>query len=986
MSAAACGGAGKQAAPPFEAKLAARDPVALLAPLDRSRWTSEAAPSAELVERLPDGTERAVLGRLRVETTPEGALRRARDLLPAGRPSALALPDRLGNGWAFSSTQGASLLWRTTSFLGRLEPLARVSLGPNVAVIAGPDRLLVRGLSTDRVEGIDAETGAVIGPGALPTAPRFSALAFADARHGVAFADLRGPLFTSDGGASWRALAVPDAQRGVTLEHERLVVQSSTGRMLVGPDGSVTAAEDPDAVTIARKSGPPTLGARPLRAAIETGWPMLDGTALVARAGVLARVRLDDGEIIAKAPLDGEEDATCITIRMGVDVGLACGGEGRGTTLRAFVPPLSTRVIARFATPRAVSPSGNGAVVVRGSCRDDQQDEAGSRAYCVIGRDGDRREIATRGDVGVERVVALGDGRVAVLVPPRGATDGVVTIIPPRGAATSVTMQLPPDLPALRRGLWLEGPIEIAPGEIAAWVDGGGTMGGVRVHLDDGTVIAGHTHAPLAMSGPVALAHVRGDRREALVETLDGGLTWQPVDVPALDQGKLVPGGTGRDAGVHCSAAGCSLPFERGTWLRVGWGPTADPTDLEDAREPTAMRLPTLPGAPSLACEVTKIETITEPGDARPDPRAMAIAMGSAAARRVDESIAWTPFHGASAPALPKGWVGFSELASNPSQATRLYAWAPKGATGATAARLQGRLFDRFDPEAKVRSSAVSVAPWRDEQSIADALGAGGPAVVFHGLLDPHGRAAVVAGCRGAGREACDLYGVVEGRAVLPLPESEDEPYLRLFAGGSAVGMDETFYVGGGGTPGVLVVWKIEPGRARVLARLPRLGSSVGNARLVRRTRSRGLGVLTTGPVGTRGTSQWFVMPIDPDTGALSDMITVGGQDTGGRPRRCTEDDDGWIVEGVSVGASVPGTRTGAAESRMRLDAGRSCIESMSATLLDISEARRPLGKTPPAKAPPKPPPAPAPAKPDADAIPLVALGAGKRVFAACRP
>ena len=980
MSAAACGGAGKQAPSSRDVKMGPRDPVALLTPLDRSRWTPEAAPSAELVERLPDGTERSVLGRLRIETTPQGALRRSKDLLPAGRASALALPDRLGGGWAFTSTQGVSLLWRSTGFLGRLEPLARVSLGPNVVVVAGPDRLLVRGLSTDRVEGLDAETGAAIGPGALPVAPRFSALAFADARHGVAFADLRGPLFTADGGNDWRPLAVPDAQRGVALEHGRLVVQSSTGRLLIGLDGSVTPADDPDATSIGRKSSPPVLGPRPLRAALETGWPLLDGTALVARGGVLARVRLDDGEVVASAPLDGEEDATCTTIRMGSDVGLVCGGEGRGTTVRAFVPPLSTQVVARFATPRAVSPSGNGSVVVRGSCRDDEPEDSGARAYCVIGRDGDRREIATRGDVGVERVVALADGRVAVLVPPRGATDGVITLIPKRGPPTSVTMQLPPDLPALRRGLWLEGPIEIAPGEISSWVDGGGSLGGVRVHLEDGTVLAGHTHVPLAISGPVALAQVRGDRRDALVESLDGGLTWQAVEVPALEQGKLVAGGTGRDAGIHCSAAGCVLPFERGTWLRVGWGPAADPTDLEDAREPTPVRQMPMPGAPSLACEVTKIEPLGEAADPRADGRAMAIGMGPSG-RRVDESIAWSAFHGAAPPVLPKGWVGFSELVSNPSQVSRLYAWAPKGATGATAARLQARLFDRFDPEVVVRSSAVSIAPWRDEQAIADALGAGGPAVVFHGLLDPHGRAAVAAGCRGAGREACDLYGVVEGRAVVPLPESDEEPYLRLFAGGSAVWMDETFYVAGGGTPGVLVVWKIEAGRARVLARLPRLGSVVGGARLVRRARSRGLGVLTTGAVGPRAANQWFVMPIDPDTGATAGMIVLGGPELGGQAaRRCTADDDGWIVEGISTGASVPAARTSSAESRMRLDPGRACIESMSATLLDVGEARHPTAKSAPKKKEVTPR-----VRPDEGSIPLIAIGAGRRLVAACR-
>ena len=970
---AACGGGARKVVP-ASAPAPGRDVVAQLAPLDRSRWSPESARGADVAERLPDGTERAILGRLRIETTRDGALRRARDLLPATRTSAIALPDRLGGGWAFSAAPTAPLIWKTKDFLGRLEPLARVPVGAPAAVIAGPDRLFVRGLSTDRIEGVDAATGAIAGAGTLPLSPRIAGVAFADARHGVAFVDLRGALFTEDAGVSWRSIPIADATRGIGLEHGELVVASSTGRVRIGRDGSVSTADEPSTTVAGGKHAHGPLGPRPLRAAIDGGWPLLDGTALVARGGVLARVRLEDGAIVDTAPLEGEEDATCTAVRFGVDVGLACGAEGHGTTIHAFVPPLGTRLVARFATPRAIAPSGNGALVVRGTC-DDAGDDAATRSYCVLGARGERREVSTRGDVGVERVTALADGRVAVLVPPRGATDGVVTLIPSRGAKTTKTLELPPEAAWLRRGLWLDGMLEAAPGELAGWVDVGGALAGVRVHLDDGTVVVGHAHSPLAVAGLTALAEIKNERQGGLLETLDGGVTWQPVEVPELAQGRLAP--SAAQGGVRCGAVGCALPFEKGAWLRVGWGPAADPNDFEDAKEPMSGRASVVPNGPSFTCDVVRVEGAAVEGEPRTDPRGRFTLARPSPTQRPDDVPPLPPFHGAAPPVVPRGWEGFSDFASSPTQTTRLYAWTPKGTASAGAARVLGRLFDRFDPTTPVRSTAISIAPWHDEAAIAEAFGqaTSGP-VVFHGFPDPRGTAALAAGCHGGGggHERCDLYALIAGRAVVQLPEVEEEPYVRLFAGGSAVWMDEAFYLASGGTPGVLVIWKIEGGRARVLAKLPRLGNVVPQVRLTRRALGRGLGVVTSGVVGARGANEWFVLPLDPDTGAASEMIRVGDVEPAGGPRRrCSAEDDGWLVEGGSAAITLTSpARVSSAELRMRLDPGAACVEALTATLQDASEAKS--GKKTVA------------AKVDAAVIPLAASGVGRRLVASCRP
>ncbi len=85
-------------------------------------------------------------------------------------------------------------------------------------------------------------------------------------------------------------------------------------------------------------------GPRPLASAIEAGWPLKDGTALVARDGALARVRTSDGALVenvgAAFPLN---PARCHPLPLSFDgavaprgyevgaLGFVCG-EPRGRT------------------------------------------------------------------------------------------------------------------------------------------------------------------------------------------------------------------------------------------------------------------------------------------------------------------------------------------------------------------------------------------------------------------------------------------------------------------------------------------------------------------------------------------------------------------------------------------------------------------------------------------------------------------------------
>jgi hypothetical protein len=969
----------------------------MLTPVDHARWVPESVEGGELMAELPDGTRRLLVSRLRVEASPDGAVRRAVDLLPQSRPAAasLALPERLGGGHVFATSSGGTNLWRAREFLGTLEPLSRVSTSP-VQVTAGPDRLILRALTSDRVVGVDPDTGNVGAALPLPIAPRFGPMAFIDGFRGMVWADLQGLMVTSDAGSSWRRVAMPDAPRVIRVEGDAFValVQGGARYRYDGGGNAVLEQLEPqpghaaDAASAASAAPAPlraprgAFGERPLRAAIEDGWPLPDESAIVMRAGRVGRVRLDDGKLLEQSaqPAPGEDDATCQAVRYGVDVGFVCGAPGGGTSLYAWEPPLDARLVTRWQSPRAVMPSQNGWLVVRGGCAPDApaSQASGASAYCVLGPGGASREIFTRGDVGVERVVALSDGRVAVLVPPRGGTEGLLTLLPPgtgSGGSAPVTVRLElPDVPLLRRGLWLDGMVESEPETIAGWVEAGGVIMGLRVGTRDGAVTAskGRDEPLIVVSGQQAVAVQPPDN---VSETQDGGFTWQSVAMPPnLGQGRL-----GR--GPRCGPVGCVVAFDRATWLRVGWGPPANPTDLEEAIDPRlAPGERVHPRSISLTCTIDRLEG---PRDDEGEQRR------GAAARKGDPAPL-PAFLGAPPPVIPQGSNALVEH-THSGLSSRLYAWAPKGVALARSARYQGRFYDRYDTARGVRSTALSIAPWNDEQAMNDAMGGGTLSVVFHGFLDPGGKAALLSGCHGGGRERCDLYGLVEGRAIVPLPAlpAEAPPGRIMWPSSSAIWFDEAWYVAQNAGPFVNV-FRMDAASARLVARFPRAtngGSGSMPAVLVKRAVGRGLGLLARG-VGTFGESDqdFYVLPFDPLTGEAGEIVRLLPTDFGSAAlARCAPEQDGWLVDvtpGTSVLIRLPGGRVSDAEMRVRLDPGQVCIDGIAARLQDAPDDRtrgaRAPGKAPDDKGAGKP-------REAGRSIPLVATGtAGRRLIAQC--
>jgi hypothetical protein len=709
---------------------------------------------------------------------------------------------------------------------------------------------------------------------------------------------------------------------------------------------------------------PSPFGRRPLRAAVEDGWPDGPSTAIVARGGALARVSLRDGAVIEVAPeAYRDRQASCHAVRMGAGkeaFGFVCGERDGATALYAFARPLAMREVMRFKRPRFAAPSGNGSLVVRGPCGDEAP-AAGVRTYCILSPDPAAtlrpREIRVKAasqDMGVERVVALADGRVAVLVPPRGGAAGQLTLL--QGSeATTIPLSLPgkPRSVAreLRRGMWLEGIEEREPGVLGGWIEAGGPIVGVRIDVKDGKVKAGdvrHDATGAVLSGRFALSLGEGD---LAAESTDGGMTWEPFELPERDPEQ------GASPTRACGPAGCVL---RG-WIRVGWGKPASPDDLAAAEAPTMLYTPLRTAVPlSLHCEPLGASTPPlpeKPAPAPPRPRAGVLRGGIMGgviggmrpphhfgAQPMElTTTAWLPFRNTPPPALGADEIGFDNGAPYDLVSLRAYVWGKRGADWSRAGRWLIRFDDRFDPSGGVRASVIGASPWPDEVAAAEAVGGLSYGMASWGaFLDPGGRAALAQVCRGAG---CELFAVVDGQPVLPIRDASGRTgaFFRPLPHG-AVRVGETWYfVTPAGNLEAIALWRAELGIARQIAtydRPTRSGYTAEPPRLVRRAAGGGVGLLVAMPPdpGVRA-GTWYVLPIDAATGEIGEAIQLGRKDLSDTPlERCAPGHDGWLFD-TSL-ESTPNLDLGGAASsidstelRLRMDPGVACVDGVAVRL-----------------------------------------------------
>ncbi len=404
-----------------------------------ARLLPETVDESQAYGTEPGGGTRAITAGLRVVTTHDGAIVTADDRLPQPPQLTVALPERLGGGFLFVL---GTTVWRADHWLAAAKPIF-ASLQGIQAIVPGLDRVYVR--AQNAYLAIDGRTGNVLDLGPWPASPFVSGFAAADGWRAAAVTDLRGVVATFDAGATWRALDLPMDPRQVLASGDSLVVggvengkteawfevrgdgtiarlsgapREAKGKILptAGPyarpyfpggyPGGITVPvptySQPGAPTPSRPSasadthegrdesvqdaGSRIFGKRPLAAAIEDGWPLTDGTAVVARDGALGRVRLSDGALTEVAqgafPLKPSRCHPVSLTRPSAlgAFGFVCG-EPRGATAIYAYDPLHGRLteLKRFDRPRVITSSGNGAIAVRGPCAEDGDPSAAQR-------------------------------------------------------------------------------------------------------------------------------------------------------------------------------------------------------------------------------------------------------------------------------------------------------------------------------------------------------------------------------------------------------------------------------------------------------------------------------------------------------------------------------------------------------------------------------------------------------------------------------
>lgn len=929
----------------------------------------------------PGGGVRSLLAGMRLVSLPNGGVLTAEQRF-AESPKPVALPLRLGGGFLFVVTP---FLYRAESWLSPTQPIFSSPTGI-AEVVLGLDRIYLRA-PNGSYQAVDPRSGKAMDLGPWPRSPSVRGYRALDGWRAVALADLRGAVATFDAGTSWRPLALPIEPKSVdivrvdaTSGEPFLVPPSAQGDFLlvrgteadrqtvacyaVQPDGSTV--EFPACPAAAPRDPPPaqvdaalvkSFGARPLLAAVEEGWPVEDRTAIVARDGTVARIRLADGAI-SSVTHDAfpSSPSRCHPFPLLSDpgppgLGFACGDALGHTSVYAYDLARPGLVeVRRFEHSRSIQSFGNGAIAARGPCAADGPPTG--PLYCVLSRgpvsSGNAastprwREVVLPHEPGrthpvvetVEvsespssRLLVFADGRIAALYPPRSRLDDAylafldgarVTKVPLRFTAAS-----PEAIRALESGVWLDGFEEREPGIFGGWVDAAGSMLGIQVG-EGGQVKVGayvRVAGSPVVSGRYGLGWGPAGRG---YETTDGGMTWSPIEVP---EPLSVP--RERACGpVGCTAAG---------WIRVGWGSRKEP--LAPAGTPS-IRSPFRPPRDlDLACEA--LEPMPPQGSVELEPLVLhpphfmtalpADAVQSLyrtppPAKRPDESMI-----SAQADDLRIGPLA------------RVYAWGPHAGEWTRTSHWTARWLWPYGGWREVRSSASAPSAFPTLDAARRTLGQTGWSMALGD--EP---SSVLLFSRGLGQDVLALQ-LDADRAPLEVRHADGEPFSSL---DFAVRTGAHWYIVTPQAYGELpasVIWRVDGATAREFARIPRcaLDSSPASVRLARRSDGRAIGLVVDGqPPPDRGVALRWVLPIDVETGTPGEPESLGAADLGDRATVpfCGEDDAGWILDTTwSASAQVilsdgNGGRAATNGSlrnlygRERLSSGHACIERLSGT------------------------------------------------------
>jgi len=920
----------------------------------------------------PGGGTRAIVAGERVVTWGDGSIVASADRLPGAASSVVDVPQRMGGGFLFAI---GTHLWRSDSWLAPARPVFTSPVAI-AGVQVGLDRVYIR-TQTGAIVAVDARQGTVMDLGPLPASPNVGRLAALDAWRAVAVADVRGAMLTLDAGATWRALPLPIQPSDVLALGDLLAVGGmNAARELewweVRADGQtarLAGAPSSSSVPDRGAAGPDAtmrvLGPRPLAAAVAEGWPMSDGTALVARDGALMRVSLTDGSVAEAVPgAFALQPARCQPLALAREgdpggFGYLCA-EPRGRTLLLRWSPATGRLeeLRRFDGPREVLASGLGALAVRGPCAPDAAPDVPPPevAWCLMDRSGAWNEMRFRGDdVERARLVTLHDGRVALVRPPRGADLSTGRLTVTDGTRSTHVALAFPELRAdvgrlLRTGTWLDGFQERRPGVLGGWVDGAGTVVGVEITLDGHVRVGEYVRdagAPF-VAGRFAFGWTVSRRG---FESTDGGMTWtKDLELPD-------PVALPRDVAERaCGPVGCLVAG----WMRVGWGPA--PSTAAPKEPPPRVR----PGRDMTPLELTCDLVSHDPPEPGPKPSPASARRELRPAPQLTLSRPWTMtglsltptcaqelprFQGHAPPAVGSDECGLQVLADQGLEwplrhmdLAQVYAWGPKSGDWDGTGKWRATWLWPWGGWTEARSSATTATPWGSRELAAHALGIGqGPGAQWLLVPGDDPDHALLVLRHTVGTAGSQVLALEADRPPTDVRRPTGDPFADVEGAIRVAGRWFLATAQSAGELPATVVWAVDGVSAREIARLPRAGGeTLTPLRLGRRVDGRAVGVVVDGqPAIEGGTPPRWVVGIDLENGTVADPERLAPLVLGesGASPVCGADDGGWEVDLPSPGNVRVRVRAGASATlqgtllRLRVSHDRACIERVSGSL-----------------------------------------------------
>jgi hypothetical protein len=450
-------------------------------------------------------------------------------------------------GYVFWSRQG---LYRSRTFLGKLQPLSATSFTPD-RVAFGPGFLLAASSDGARL-ALDPQSGVPVAPTPLGLLDVASS---SDGRV-VATLELGRAVVSLDRNATHREVqnelgaavtGLSSEPLGFVLEGGTLVSVSAAGQLVR------SAIEQPEKPDDSRWP----LAETPLEHAVTHGVFRAPGRAWVAASAALAEVDLQKGELVSIGPqlLPGNPD--CRLLRLATELLMTCTTRDALVIVNQLEGERPT-VEKTFSGAPQVLP-GFGQLVVTAAC------DGPSKPFSVCVRSGGgvwkplAREQAAAGGSDAGRAGAGGAAPSAKAEEPSGyalkADGGVVAFV--NGARSGLV-----DLG--------NGDFTPVPKELTRSIESGWCVvelsGALRCLSNQGPLVVspGGTPEPrpfrykwMEAWPPHALAL---DDQFQLFQSDDSGRTWKQVQgPPILDRSP--------SSSSSCSEVGCRI----GQWLRLGW-------------------------------------------------------------------------------------------------------------------------------------------------------------------------------------------------------------------------------------------------------------------------------------------------------------------------------------------------------------------------------------------------------------------------------